>query len=96
MVIYSNFVTSIYYPFMKKATAVIILVLFTAVLAHGQKKAGKLPKEEMSKMTPDQRFVMESNRKSKKDGRLSTKKKSRIQKKQSRKSERIRTEKCVL
>jgi hypothetical protein len=43
----------------------------------------------MSKMTQDQRFVHESNRKSKKNGRISVKKKAKIQKKQNRKSESI-------
>jgi len=77
---------------MKRVAAVIVLLLM-ALVAFPQKNTAPLPKEEMSKMTQDQRFVHESNRKSKKDGRISVKKKAKIQKKQNRKSERIRAPK---
>jgi hypothetical protein len=77
---------------MKRAAAVILLLLI-AVVAFPQTKPAPLPKEEMSKMTQDQRFIHESGRKSKKDGRTSVKKKAKIQKKTNRKSERIRAPK---
>jgi hypothetical protein len=76
---------------MKRIVVVIVFLLLSGTVAVAQKKkASKLPKEEMSKMTPDQRFVHESGRKSKKDGRTSSKKKAKIQKKQVRKAEHMR------
>lgn len=58
--------------------------------ALAQKKGHKLTKEEMAPLTQEQRMVHEEQRKSGKDNRISTKRKMKIQKKQARKSERIR------
>lgn len=74
---------------MKKILLICVLIMVTA-LAYSQSPKRKLTKEESSKMTQDQRYVYESGRKSKKDGRTSLKQKARIQKKESNRSERMR------
>ena len=75
---------------MKGIFRVCIFVIF-CVPAFAQQKNSKLTKEQSSKMTRDQRVVHEANRKSKggkKD--VSWKKKVRIDKKQARKSRKIK------
>ncbi|MBL7857888.1 MAG: hypothetical protein JNM57_09375 [Cyclobacteriaceae bacterium] len=70
---------------------VIILFLSLAFNTTFAQKNRKLTKDEMTKMTPEQRLVHESNRKSKNGKKdLSNKKKVKIQKKTSRKSEKIK------
>jgi hypothetical protein len=76
---------------MKKLIFLFCLILISGV-AFSQKKAKKhkLTKDEMANMTPDQRFVYESERKAGKKSRISNKQKVKVQRSQSRKSERIR------
>ena len=62
-------------------------------LAQKKAKAHKLSKDEMARMTPEQRLVHETQRKGGKDKRVSSKRKARIQKKQSRKASRIKAPK---
>ena len=71
-----------------KQTILILVFLLAGGVAFSQSKGKKLTKEEMSRMTPEQRLVHETNRKDKGHG-VSTKKKVKLQKKQSRKSEHI-------
>lgn len=64
-----------------------VLVSFAG---YAQKKQRKLTKDEMAKMTQDQRLVYEHDRKSKQGKKdLSLKKKERISKRQDRKSKHI-------
>ncbi len=74
-----------------KIIALCICIALTSVNAIARQSHHKLTKEESSKMTQEQRLVYENDRKSK-NGKhaLSLKKKERINKKQQRKSERIR------
>ena len=64
----------------------LFLILFAALAfpAMAQQSGKKLTADEAARKTPDQRFVYESERKSKKKKKkqLSTKKKVRIQEKQ--------------
>jgi hypothetical protein len=77
----------------------LILILFcwlgaaTPLLAQKKVKGHKLSKDEMARMTPEQRLVHETQRKGGKDQRVSSKRKARIQKQQSRKAARIKTPK---
>jgi 2-methylcitrate dehydratase PrpD len=76
----------------------VCLIVGISNLSSAQKKMAshKLTKEEMTRMTPEQRLIHETQRKSNKKNHISNKKKVRIQKKQSRKSERIRQPKKKL
>lgn len=65
-----------------------------SLTGYSQKRQRKLTKDEMSKMTQDQRLVYEHDRKSKRGKKeLSLKKKERISKRQDRKSKHIRAPK---
>lgn len=70
----------------------VCLVVGISYSSSAQKKMAsrKLTKDEMQRMTPEQRLIHETQRKSDKKNHISNTKKARIQKKQSRKSERIR------
>ena len=75
---------------MKKLAGLIIL-LSLSISAFAQKKSTKLTKEESAKMTQDQRVLYEVDRKSKNGKKdVSMRKKIRIDKRQSRKSQRIK------
>jgi hypothetical protein len=75
---------------MKKIVGLFICILLSGVV-FGQKKNSKLSKEESTKMTQDQRVLYEVDRKSKNGKKdVSMRKKIRIDKKQSRKSKRIK------
>lgn len=75
---------------MKKVLCFCIFIALSLTV-FAQKKHPKLTKEESAKLTQDQRVVYESDRKSKNGKKtLSMKKKVRIDKKQSRKSNRIK------
>ena len=77
---------------MKRLLIVTSLVLATIAGSYGQArgkemKTKKLSKDEAANLTPEQRLVHETNRKTKsgkKDKKLSNKKKAKIQKKQAR------------
>jgi len=74
----------------KRPFLVICLLLATIAVSFGQSrdkkiKSKKLSKSESANLTPEQRLVHESNRKSKGGKKkMSTKQKARIQKKQAR------------
>jgi len=75
---------------MKKAIVLFVLLAISTV-TFAQKKSKKLTADESAKMTPDQRYVHESTRKSKggkKD--ISIKKKIRTEEKQDRKARKIK------
>ena len=77
-----------------KVIALCICITVSSVAAIAQQSHRKLTNEESAKMTQEQRLVYENDRKSKNGKRtLSLKKKERINRKQQRKSERIRTPK---
>jgi len=77
---------------MKRLLIVTCLLLATIAGSYGQGrskeiKTKKLTKDESASLTPEQRLVHETNRKTKSgknDKKLSTKKKAKIQKKQAR------------
>jgi hypothetical protein len=74
-----------------KKILIFIFMLLSASAAFCQKsKTHKLTKDEMANMTPDQRFVHESERKAGKKSNISNKRKVKIQKRQARKSEHIK------
>lgn len=74
--------------------ALFIFIATTSVNAIAQQKHRKLTKDESAKMTQEQRLVYEHDRKSKSGKRkLSLKKKEKINKRQERKSERMRAPK---
>jgi hypothetical protein len=76
---------------MKKIAGLIIVLLALSISAFAQKKNSKLTKEESAKMTQDQRVLHEVDRKSKHGKKdVSMRKKIRIDKKQARKSKRIK------
>lgn len=75
---------------MKKIAGLIIL-LSLSISAFAQKKNTKLTKEESAKMTQDQRVLYEVDRKSKNGKKnVSMRKKIRIDKREARKSKRIK------
>jgi len=77
---------------MKRLFLVICLLLATIAGSYGQGRGKKintkkLTKDESASLTPEQRLVHETERKTKsgkKDKKLSTKQKAKIQKKQTR------------
>jgi len=81
-----------HYKNMKRLFIVTSLLLATIAGSYGQGrskeiKTKKLSKDEASNLTPEQRLVHETERKTKsgkKNKKLSTKQKSKIQKKQAR------------
>jgi hypothetical protein len=75
---------------MKYLLFIFCLLIVSRTNAIAQKKGRKLTTVEMSTMTQEQRMVHEEQRKAGKDQKLSTKRKMKIQKKQARKSERMR------
>ena len=79
---------------MKKALLLVVM-LAVSILTHAQgQRSRKLSPEDASKKTMDQRFVYESERKSKgKKKNLSVKKKVRIEEKQHKKSRKIKAPK---
>lgn len=75
---------------MKKAILLFVL-LAISTLTFAQKKTKKLSSDESSKMTADQRYVHESQRKSKNGKKdLSLKKKIRTEEKQDRKARKMK------
>lgn len=75
---------------MKKAIILFVLLAITTY-SFAQKKSKKLSVDESAKMTPEQRYVHESTRKSKSGKKgLSVKKKIRTEKKQDRKARKIK------
>ena len=81
---------------MKKLLLTLSLLLVTFAVTLGQSrdkklKSKKLSKSESANLTPDQRFVHENDRKSKKGKKkMSLKQKVRIEKKQARSAKRTR------
>jgi len=73
-----------------KKTLLIFIFIIGAFVAFSQAAKRKLSREESAKLTQEQRYIYEANRKSKKDGRTSLKQKAKIQKKESKRSERMR------
>jgi hypothetical protein len=69
-----------------KTPILFFAMMMISVMALSQHKSEKLSTEESAKMTQDQRFVHESNRKSNRHHKPSLKKKMKIQKKESRKA----------
>ena len=75
---------------MKKAILLFVL-LAISTLTFAQKKSKKLSDNESSKMTADQRYVHETQRKSKSGKKdLSLKKKIRAEEKQDKKARKIK------
>ena len=72
---------------MKKLLFLLLLAALSVPLPANAQRKGKLSTDEAAKKTPDQRFVYETERKSKKkkDKKLSIKQKVRVQEKQERK-----------
>jgi hypothetical protein len=75
---------------MKKLLFILLLAFIAGPAFSQSAKKRKLTKDEMAKMTPDQRYVYESERKAGKRSHISNKQKVKIQKRVSRKSERMR------
>ena len=81
---------------MKKVVLIVWFMLATFAITYGQSRDKKLKSKKLSKadaasMTQEQRFVHESDRKSKKGKKkMSLAKKTRIEKKQSRAARRMR------
>jgi hypothetical protein len=75
---------------MKKAIVLFVL-LAISTYSFAQKKSKKLSENESAKMTPEQRYVHESTRKSKSGKKdLSIKKKIRTEEKQDRKARKMK------
>lgn len=75
---------------MKKAILLFVLLAITTI-SFAQKKSKKLTADESAKMTPEQRYVHESTRKSKSGKKdLSLKKKIRTEEKQDRKARKMK------
>ena len=75
---------------MKKAILLFVL-LAASTITFAQRKTKKLSADESSKMTADQRYVHESNRKSKSGKKdLSLKKKIRTEEKSDRKARKMK------
>jgi hypothetical protein len=77
---------------MKKFVLLLSVLLAISTVSFAQKKSKKLSADESAKMTADQRYVYESNRKSKggKKKDASLKKKIRTEEKQDRKARKIK------
>lgn len=81
---------------MKRLPLIVFMMLATIAMALGQSrdkklKSKKLTKSEAANMTQEQRFVHESDRRSKKGKKkMSLQKKVRIEKKQSKAARRMR------
>jgi len=80
---------------MKKLGFCLVFWLFITIgWAQEKVHGGKLPKEEEALLTSDQKLVRETDRKSKGGKKkISTKKKVKIQQKQSRRAERVKAPK---